>query len=83
MKKIKIILFLASFVLAYLANPKLILAQQDPLYTQYMDNLLIINPAYAGSKDIGNVLLVARNQWVSLPNSPITRSFAYLSLIHI
>jgi type IX secretion system PorP/SprF family membrane protein len=77
MKKIKIILFLASFVLAYLANPKLILAQQDPLYTQYMDNLLIINPAYAGSKDVGNVLLVARNQWVSLPNSPITRSFAY------
>ncbi|MBK6285058.1 MAG: type IX secretion system membrane protein PorP/SprF [Draconibacterium sp.] len=77
MKKIKIILFLASFVLAYLANPKLILAQQDPLYTQYMDNLLIINPAFAGSKDIGNVLLVARNQWVSLPNSPITRSFAY------
>jgi type IX secretion system PorP/SprF family membrane protein len=65
------------FALANLLGPKSTMAQQDPLYTQYMDNLLIINPAFAGSKANGNVLLVARNQWVSLPNSPVTRSFAY------
>jgi len=52
-------------------------AQQDPLYTQYMDNLLVVNPAFAGSKENGNVLLVARNQWVSFPNAPVTRSFSY------
>ena len=52
-------------------------AQQDPLYTQYMDNLLVINPGFAGSKDHGNFLLVSRNQWVSLPNAPTTLSFAY------
>ena len=77
MKEIKKILFFTIFALANFVVPKLIMAQQDPLYTQYMDNLLVINPAYAGSKENGNILLVARNQWVSLPNSPITRSLAY------
>ncbi len=77
MKEFRQILFFVIFALANFVGPKLIMAQQDPLYTQYMDNLLIINPAFAGSKEYGNVLLVARNQWVSLPNSPITRSFAY------
>ncbi len=47
------------------------------MYTQYMDNLLVINPAYAGSREIGNALLVARNQWVSFDGAPTTRSFAY------
>jgi hypothetical protein len=27
-----------------------LLAQQDPHYTQYMYNMNVINPAYAGSK---------------------------------
>lgn len=52
-------------------------AQQDPLYTQYMDNLLVINPGFAGTKGIGNLLLVARNQWVSFDGAPATRSLAY------
>ncbi|GAB1451578.1 type IX secretion system membrane protein PorP/SprF [Draconibacterium sp.] len=77
MKGLRKILFFVIFALANLVGPKLTMAQQDPLYTQYMDNLLIINPAFAGSKENGNVLLVARNQWVSLPNSPNTRSLAY------
>lgn len=52
-------------------------AQQDPLYTQYMDNLLVVNPGYAGSKGKGNALLVARSQWTSFDGAPSTRSFAY------
>lgn len=52
-------------------------AQQDPLYTQYMDNMLVINPGYAGSGEIGRALLVARNQWVSFEGAPTTRSFSY------
>lgn len=54
-----------------------IFAQQDPLYTQYIDNLMIVNPGFAGSNDVGNVLLVSRNQWVSLSGAPVTRSFSY------
>jgi len=51
-------------------------AQQDPMYTQYMENLQTVNPAYAGSKDLLSVMVVARNQWVSLPGAPDTRSLA-------
>jgi len=51
-------------------------AQQDPMYTQYIDNLQTLNPAYAGSKEILTLMLVARNQWVSLPGAPDTRSIA-------
>ena len=52
-------------------------AQQDPMYTQYMDNLLIVNPGFAGSKPDANALLVSRNQWVSIPDAPVTHSFSY------
>ena len=72
----KILLF-AIFVLAIIVKPKEVTAQQDPMYTQYMDNLLVINAGFAGSKENGNVLLVARNQWVSFPDAPVTRSFSY------
>ena len=58
-------------------SAKITVAQQDPLYTQYMDNLLVINPGFAGSKNIGNALVVARSQWVSFDGAPATRSFSY------
>lgn len=54
-------------------------AQQDPMYTQYMENLIMINPAYAGSKDLLNLMAVSRNQWVSLPNAPVSRTFSIQS----
>lgn len=52
-------------------------AQQDPMYVQYIDNLLIVNPGFAGSKPFGKLLLVSRNQWVSVPGAPVTNSFSY------
>ena len=72
----KIGLFIV-LVFTILMQSEQTLAQQDPLYTQYMDNLLVINPGYAGSKNIGNALVVARSQWVSFDGAPATRSFAY------
>jgi type IX secretion system PorP/SprF family membrane protein len=56
-------------------------AQQDPMYTQYMENLLTLNPAYAGSKDILSMMVVSRNQWVSMPGAPVTRTFSLHSPI--
>lgn len=52
-------------------------AQQDPMFVQYIDNLLIINPGFAGSETDGKFLLVSRNQWVSVPGAPVTHSFSY------
>jgi type IX secretion system PorP/SprF family membrane protein len=77
MKRIKQIVFTGIVVLAMLAISAPVFAQQDPMYTQYMDNLQIVNPGFAGSKETGNFMLVARNQWVSFDGAPKTRSFSY------
>jgi type IX secretion system PorP/SprF family membrane protein len=36
-----------------------------------------INPAYAGSRGVPSLSVLWREQWVGLPGSPSTRSFAY------
>ena len=51
-------------------------AQQDAQYSQYMFNQLVINPAYAGSRDVLNSVIDLRKQWVSLPGAPQTGSFS-------
>ena len=39
-------------------------AQQDPMFTKYMFNSQVFNPAYAGSKEYMSINLLAREQWV-------------------
>ncbi|HCE58423.1 MAG TPA: hypothetical protein DER09_11470 [Prolixibacteraceae bacterium] len=72
-KKTGLLLFVTLVLLAGIKT----YAQQDPMYTQFMDNLLVVNPGYAGSRDTGNFLLVSRNQWVSVADAPVTNSFSY------
>lgn len=50
--------------------------QQDPMYTQYMENLMTINPAYAGSKELLSMMAVSRNQWAGMAHAPETRTVA-------
>ena len=48
------------------------MAQQDPLYSQYVLNPLLINPAYSGmTKDL-NASVTFRRQWVGFDGSPTT-----------
>ncbi len=49
-------------------------AQQDILFTQYKNNMLIINPAYAGSRDALTVNMQYRNQWGGIDGAPTTQS---------
>ena len=51
-------------------------AQQDPHYTQYMYNLNVINPAYAGSKESISFGLLYRKQWVNIEGAPSTFTFS-------
>lgn len=51
-------------------------AQQDPHYTQYMYNMNIINPAYAGSKESVSFGLLFRKQWVNIEDAPTSLSFS-------
>ena len=47
-------------------------AQQDPLFTQYLFNKLLVNPAYAGSKELFTIDMLNRTQWVNIDGAPET-----------
>lgn len=49
-------------------------AQQDPQFTQYMFNMLALNPAYAGSADRVSVKALSRHQWVGFTGAPTTQT---------
>lgn len=51
-------------------------AQQHPMYSQYMFNMLNINPAYAGSRGVVSATALYRNQWVNIDGAPQTASFS-------
>lgn len=65
----KKILLTLSLVLAIMGRVE---AQQDPHYTQYMYNMNVMNPAYAGSKDNLSIGLLYRMQWVNMEGAPST-----------
>jgi len=66
MKKIAaVILLITSFQGAW--------AQQDILVSQYMFNHLLVNPAYAGSKDYMMATLLYRKQWSGWKGAPETQ----------
>ncbi|MFI5222380.1 MAG: type IX secretion system membrane protein PorP/SprF [Bacteroidia bacterium] len=49
-------------------------AQQMPMYTHYMYNTLVVNPAYAGSRDALTVTALDRLQWVGFEGAPSTQT---------
>lgn len=51
-------------------------AQQNPQYNQYMFNPLIVNPAYAGSKEQLSAVVLHRSQWVGFDGAPMTQTLA-------
>ena len=51
-------------------------AQQDPQYTQYMYNMNVVNPAYAGSKESLSLTALYRKQWSGLDGAPETYTFS-------
>ena len=59
-----------------------ILAQQDAMYSQYMFNTLIINPAYAGSRDVLSATALHRRQWINVDGAPITTTFSVDAPFH-
>lgn len=68
MKSVKFLLKLFVFVFSITT----LYSQQDAQYTQYMYNMHVINPAYAGSEGTLNIGVLARNQWVGIDGAPKT-----------
>ncbi|HNR74437.1 MAG: membrane protein [Bacteroidetes bacterium OLB12] len=63
----KTITTLACLLLATLS-----FAQQDPIYSQYLFNPLLVNPAYAGLSNRFNGSVGYRTQWMGLEGQPQT-----------
>ena len=76
MKKIHVCAILLFLILTPCAN-----AQQLPLYSQYMFNRFLINPAVAGSDGYTSINLTAREQWIGIEKSPKTHSLSYQTRI--
>lgn len=65
------------FLLFFVASVLSVSAQQKPIYTQYVLNNYIINPAITGIENYTDVKLSYRNQWTGINGSPVTM---YLSV---
>lgn len=48
--------------------------QQSPLMSHYMFNGLLLNPAYAGSKEYVSTTMLYRKQWAGIEGAPVTYS---------
>lgn len=51
-------------------------AQQDPMYSMYMWNMMAIQPGYAGSADVFNATALSRIQWAGISGAPVTHSLS-------
>lgn len=69
--KIFLILLITTGCIINSAN-----AQFDAMFTQYMNNEMFINPAFAGSKEALSMTLLHRQQWVGFAGRPITTTFS-------
>lgn len=51
-------------------------AQQDPMYSMYMWNMMSIMPGYAGSSGVLNATALSRVQWAAINGAPVTHSLS-------
>jgi len=65
---------IAMVVLGTVLLPRIAQAQQDPQFTQYMFNMLALNPAYAGSAERVSIKALSRHQWVGFAGAPVTQT---------
>lgn len=59
-------------VVAVAGFSSVLMAQQDPQFTQFMHSKLIYNPGYAGTSNAICANILYRKQWVNFPGAPST-----------
>lgn len=71
MKNFKILILLFCFGIGFKTN-----AQQMGLFSQYMFNDYLINPAIVGSKNYIPIHLSVRRQWVGITEAPVAEQIS-------
>ncbi len=69
-------------VISFLGIAPEVVAQQDALFTQYIDAQLYSNPAYAGSNDHITIAGIHRQQWAGFQGAPMTTGLMVHSPLH-
>ena len=77
-RKYHIVLFICWVLLIFFHSGY---SQQYPIFTQYMFNGLVINPAYTGSHESMAFTAATRSQWTDLEGAPQTEIFTVHSPI--
>lgn len=74
-------IYILSF-LFLLCSGGIAVAQNNGIYTQYLFNGLVINPAYAGSHHALSASSVLRKQWLGVEGSPFASTFSVHSPVN-
>lgn len=67
---------IVSVIVIYLFMSTDVMSQYDVNLSQYMNNELIINPGYAGSRDHVSAVIAYRKQWDGIEGAPNTQTFS-------
>lgn len=69
---------MAKYIIALLITTSTLVVrgQQTPVYSQYMFNDFVVNPAIAGTHDYYQIRTTNRFQWVGLKDAPITNTLS-------
>jgi type IX secretion system PorP/SprF family membrane protein len=70
-------------LILFVLNAARLCGQQDPLYSQYFNNPMLINPAFAGSTERLYAGLAYRAQWAGVQGGPMTYNFnTHIALVN-
>lgn len=72
MKNLIPIIFLLAF------SQKMV-AQQEAHYTQFMYNKLLLNPGYAGAREVPSFTAIHRSQWLGFEGAPTSQLLSFSS----
>jgi len=73
-KRVENSLLIIHIMLLILLISNTATAQTEPMYSQYMYNMLGVNPAYAGNREATSLNFFQRRQWVGISGAPQTTS---------
>jgi type IX secretion system PorP/SprF family membrane protein len=80
-KNISIVVRSLLYMLVFVVVEHISFAQQLPLYSQYLYNKFLINPAHAGSDGYTSFNITTREQWVGYSGAPRTYSISWQTRI--
>jgi type IX secretion system PorP/SprF family membrane protein len=69
----KRLLYILCFLFLFLENS---LAQNYSVFSQYVNNGLLLSPAYTGSREVLSLNLMYRNQWAGFEGGPVFQTFS-------